>query len=51
MTYKIYLDQEIGNLLGTNMVTVDNLTVNDGYITVGDYHVPLSKIVLIKQIT
>ena len=50
MAYQIFLTQKIANIIGTKNPIVNNLTVNDGYISVNNYHVPLSNILLIKEI-
>jgi hypothetical protein len=50
MAFEIHPTQVICNEIGQSIVVVDSLTVNDGYITVGSYHVPLSQILFIKNI-
>jgi len=49
MAFKITVKQDVANITGHSRHIVDNLTVNNGYITVGSYHVPLSEIVMIEE--
>jgi len=51
MSFEIYPDQEICNVIGKSIVTVDTISVQDGYITVGNYYVPLGHILFIKEIS
>jgi len=50
MPYEIYPNQELCNILNKSIVTVETLTVQNGYITVGNYYVPLSNILYIKEV-
>lgn len=50
MSYEIHLTKEIMNEIGRKVVTVENITVNDGYILVGNYLVPLNNIKFIKNV-
>lgn len=51
MMYEIHLSQECANVIGLGtVVTVGTLAVNDGFITVGSYNIPLSNILLVKEV-
>lgn len=51
MAYDIHLTQEAANVIGLgNVVTVSALTVSNGLLSVGLYHVPLNNILLIKEV-
>jgi len=50
MAFEIHLRQDIANAVGQKTVTVDNLTVGNGFITVGAYSVPLSNILFVKNL-
>jgi len=50
MAFEIYPNQDICNIIGSSMVEVETLEVQNGYITVGNFHVPLSNILYVKNI-
>jgi len=50
MPFEIYPRQEICNIIGKSIVTVETLEVQNGYITVGNFYVPLSNIIYVKNI-
>jgi hypothetical protein len=50
MSFEIYLRQQIANEVGRKVVTVESLTVENGYIQVNNYFVPLVNILFVKQI-
>jgi len=50
MSYLIYPNQDICNIIGSSMVEVETMQVQDGYITVGNFHVPLSNILYVKEV-
>jgi len=50
MSYKITVNQEIANVIGKKKIIVDSIQVNNGYITVGNYNVPLSNILIIEDL-
>jgi len=50
MAFEIYPIQDICNMIGKRMVTVDTLTIQNGYIEVGNYYVPLSNILFVRKI-
>ena len=50
MSFEIHLRQEIANEVGHKVVTVENLSVENGYIVVGSYYVPLTNILFVKEV-
>lgn len=50
MAFEIYPNQDICNIIGKSVVTVDTIEIQNGYITVGNFFVPLSNIILVKNI-
>lgn len=50
MAFEIYPNQEICNMIGKSSVTVDTVRVQNGYITVGNFYIPLSNIMYIQEV-
>lgn len=51
MSFEVHLNQDCANAIGVGkVVTVATLTVNNGLLSVGAYHVPLSNVLLIKEV-
>jgi len=50
MSYEIQPCQEICNIIGKKKVIVETLEVNNGYITVNNFYVPLSNIIYVKNL-
>ena len=62
MAYQIYVKDEIANQIGLiltdvftvdnifRIITVDNLTINQGVAEIGPYMLPLSNILFIKEV-
>jgi len=48
--FQIYPNREMSNIIGKDMIEVETLQVQNGYITVGHYHVPLSNILYVKEV-
>lgn len=48
--YQIFPNQDICNIIGKKMVEVETLTIQNGYITVANYHVPLSNILYVLEV-
>ncbi len=51
MAFEIHMSQKVANIVGTgNITTVENLTINNGFLTVGVYNVPFHQIILVKEV-
>jgi hypothetical protein len=52
MAFEIHLTAELYSVLDGigAVVTVNNLTVSNGFVSVGSYHVPLDQILFIKEV-
>ena len=50
MAYMIYPKQEICNIFNKSSQEVDTLDITDGFITVGQYMLPIHQILYIKEV-
>ena len=50
MSFEIHLRQEIANEVEQKVVTVENIVVENGYIVVESYYVPLQNILFAKRL-
>jgi len=50
MAFRIYPNQDLCNIFDLKSKLVDNLIINNGLLQLGDYYIPLDKILYIKEI-